>query len=219
MGAKPQGKVRIEWSPEFAYAIGLLVTDGCIYSNNRIINLTSKDEEQIENFKRCLGIDNKAGIKQSGMGKSFECFNLQFGDVRFIHFLNEIGITPRKTKTIGAIEVPDEYFFDFLRGHLDGDGTFYSYWDKRWASSFMFYTVFLSASGIHIEWIREQIFNKLGIKGHITITGKTPMHQIKYAKAESLQLLPKLYYNRDVVCLSRKRKKIEKALGVEGGRL
>ena len=83
----------------------------------------------------------------------------------------------------------------------------------------MFYTVFLSASRVHIEWIKATIFEKLGIKGHLTVTGKTPMIMIKYAKAESLQLLPKIYYNPDVVCLSRKREKIEKAIAVEGHRL
>jgi hypothetical protein len=72
----------------------------------------------------------------------------------------------------------------------------------------MFYTVFMSA---------DEIFHQLGIKGHITITGKTPMYQIKYAKAESLILLPKMYYNAEVVCLSRKRKKIEAALAVVRG--
>ena len=76
----------------------------------------------------------------------------------------------------------------------------------------MFYTVFMSASEKHVFWMREEIFQKAGVKGHITISGKTPMYQLKYAKAESLKLLPKMYYNAEVVCLSRKRKKIEMAL-------
>jgi hypothetical protein len=44
----PQGKVKLEWSAEFAYAIGLLVTDGCLASEKKhIIDLTSKDKEQL----------------------------------------------------------------------------------------------------------------------------------------------------------------------------
>jgi hypothetical protein len=213
---KPLGKVKIEWSPEFAYAIGLLVTDGCIYSNYKTINLTSKDEEQIENFKRCLDISNKAIMKRGSFVNGKRYFHLQIGDVKFCAFLDGIGITPHKTKTIGIVDIPDEYFFDFLRGHHDGDGTFYSYWDPRWHSSFMFYTVFISASEKHILWIREKIEELIGIRGHITTTGKTPMFALKYAKHESLILLSEMYYNREVVCLSRKREKIEKALAIEG---
>lgn len=212
---KPQGKVRIKWSPEFAYAVGLIVTDGCL-TDGRHINLTSKDEEQITNFKRCLNLGNQIGKKSRGGEFEKKYFVIQFGDVQFYEFLNSIGITAHKSKTIGAIEVPDEYFFDFLRGLHDGDGTFYSYWDPRWRSSYMFYTVFLSAGRSHIEWIQDALFKKLNITGHMTMTGTVPMYQVKYAKAESLKLLPKMYYNAEVVCLSRKRKKIEAALAVEG---
>jgi len=211
-GMKPLGKVKIEWSPEFAYAIGLLVTDGCLSKDGRHMILVSKDREMIENFRKCLGLQNSIGFHSSGSGK--QNFRIQFGDVNFYSFLVTIGLEPNKSKILTEIAIPDEYFFDFLRGHHDGDGTFYSYWDPRWRSSFMFYTVFISASERHVLWVREEIFRKLGIKGHITKGGKTPMYGLKYAKAESLQLLPKMYYNRDVVCLSRKREKIEKALAV-----
>jgi aromatic ring-cleaving dioxygenase len=213
----PQGKVKIEWSPGFAYAVGLIATDGCMSCDGRHIVLVSKDLEMIENFRNCLNLDNKIGDHVSGMGTS--AFRVQFGDVVFYDFLLHIGLSPKKSKTLKSIAIPDKYFFDFLRGCLDGDGTFYSYWDPRWASSFMFYTVFISASKSHIEWLRYEILRRLGICGHLTISGKSPMYEIKYAKSDSLQLLPKLYYNREVVCLSRKRLKIEKALNVEGKQL
>lgn len=212
---KPLGKVNIKWSPAFAYAIGLLATDGCLYNDGRHINFTSKDEEQILNFMKCLNLRVKLGTKYNG-ARTTRSFVVQFGDVEFYNFLFRIGLTPCKSYTIGEVKVPKEYFFDFLRGALDGDGTFYSYWDPRWRSSFMFYTVFISASKIHILWLRKNIMVALGIAGHITKTGKTPMYELKYAKAESLKLLPSVYYNADVICLSRKREKIEKALAVEG---
>jgi hypothetical protein len=211
---KPLGKVKIEWSVEFAYAIGLLASDGCLSSSQRHITMVSKDREMLENFKKCLGIQNPIRNHYSGAGDIN--LRVQFGDIRFYQFLNAIGMTSNKSKTIGALQVPDEYFFDFLRGSFDGDGTFYSYWDPRWRSSYMFYTVFISASAEHILWLQKQIFTMLNIHGHVTKTGKTPMYCVKYAKAESLQLLPKLYYNAEVVCLSRKRIKIEKALAIAG---
>ncbi len=83
----------------------------------------------------------------------------------------------------------------------------------------MFYTVFISASKKHIDWIRNKLFKLLKIKGHITRDSKKSVYQLKYAKAESLKLLPKMYYNNRVVCLSRKRLKIEKALKIDGKKI
>ena len=53
-GQTPQGKVDIRWSANFAYAIGLLVTDGNLSSDGRHIIFVSKDMEQINNFLKCL---------------------------------------------------------------------------------------------------------------------------------------------------------------------
>ncbi len=215
-GAKPQGKVKIKWSPDFAYAIGLLTTDGNLSNDRRHLDFTSKDGEQIKNFMKCLGLKNKVGFKSSGSTKK-KCFHVQFGDVIFYKFLLSIGLTPRKSKVLGALHISDQYFFDFLRGHFDGDGSFYSYWDPRWRSSFMFYTEFISASKRHILWLRSEIHRRVNIKGHITKDGRGSTYQLKYAKVESLQLLPKLYF-RNNVRLSRKYLKIKQALGIIGKR-
>lgn len=40
---KPQGKP-ITWSPEIAYAVGLLTTDGSLSIDGRHIDFTSKDK-------------------------------------------------------------------------------------------------------------------------------------------------------------------------------
>lgn len=209
----PQHKIAIEWSPEFAYAIGLLVTDGCLSRNGRYIEFTSRDKEQLINFMKCLNFENKIGEKLNGSRQNIT-MRIQLGDVRFHEFLTSIGLMPAKSKILGAIEIPNRYLFDFLRGHFDGDGTFYSYFDPRWKSSYMFYTVFISASKAHIDWLREIIFKSLAIRGHISKSINNSAYSLKYAKTESLKLLPNLYYNPEVVCLSRKRKKIESALGM-----
>ncbi len=213
---KPLNNIKIHWSPEFAYAVGLITTDGNLSQDGRRINFTSKDEQLVELFKSCLKLRNKIGRKSSGTTKEKKYFLIQSGDVIFHKFLQSIGLTANKSKTLGAIEVPDKYFFDFLRGHFDGDGTFYSYWDPRWRSSFMFYTVFISASQKHILWLQEEIFNRLGIRGHITKSGKQACYQLKYAKTESYRLLPKIYCCGSKLCLSRKYLKIKTALAIIG---
>ncbi len=211
---KPLGKVKIEWSPNFAYALGLLATDGSLSKDGRHLDFTSNDLEQLHNFMKCLGIKVKIGYKSSGFSEKLGT-HIQFGDVIFYQFLLSIGFMPAKTKIISSLEIPNKYFYDFLRGHLDGDGSFYSYWDQRWHSSFMFYIVFISASRKHLDWIREKLFNDLQIKGHITQDSRKSTFHLKYAKQESAKLVSKIYYSKKVICLSRKRKKIEKALKID----
>jgi len=214
---KPLGKLKIKWSPKLAYALGLLATDGNLSNDERHFSFSSKDKEQIENFLSCIGANNKITSNRSGAGNV--SLRTQIGDIRFYKFLKSIGLIPAKTKTIAVLKIPKKYFFDFLRGHFDGDGTFYSYFDPRWRASYMFYTTFVSASEKHINWLRSVLNNRLKISGHITKNRKSSIYQLKYAKAESLKLLPKLYYNPEVICLSRKRHKIEKALAVIGEKL
>ena len=217
-GPKPRGQVKIKWSPEFYYALGLLTTDGCLSNDGRHILFVSKDREQIEHFSQALRVSNKIGRHISGY-KGTQAYRLQFGDVLFYHFLLKIGLTPAKSKTLGEIIIPNKYFFHFLRGVFDGDGYSYSYWDKRWRSSFMFYLGFVSASQKHILWLRARLNFFLKVKGHITKTKNNSCYQLKYAKFEATKIIRKMYSSKLVMCLSRKRLKIEKMLGIVGEKL
>ena len=98
---------------------------------------------------------------------------------------------------------------------MEMDG-FYSYWDPRWRSSHMFYLTFASGSYIHILWLRKEIYRLLFINGHISKSErKGSIYGLRYAKKEALVIINKMYYNPKVVCLSRKRNKIEKALEID----
>ena len=218
-GPKPKGKVNIQWSADFAYGIGLLVSDGNLSPNGRHIVFTSKDLEMIELFQQSLKIEATVGRKSSGRGLEKRYHVAQFGDVLFYQFLLDIGLMPNKSKVIGKIKIPEKFFFDFLRGSFDGDGCSYSYFDSRWKSSFMFYTEFVSASLVHIIWLQEEIFKRLKIRGHITGGEKSSVYQLKYAKADSLKLLKNMYYKKSILSLSRKRLKIEKMLSIVGEHL
>lgn len=203
----------MNWSGDLAYVIGLITTDGSLSIDGRHINLTSKDIEQIKTFARILNLKNKIENKKSSYNPKGSYYQIQFGNVKFYQFLLSIGLTPNKTKTLGPLGVPDKFFADFLRGHLDGDGYTYSYWDKRWKSSFMFYIGFVSASRSHLEWIQEKVQSLYLICGKIKYSGKSTF-QLIYSKRGALPLIEKLYHSNMVSSLARKRFKIEAALAI-----
>jgi len=211
---KPSNRIKTEWSGDLAYVVGLLTTDGCLYNDGRHIDFTSKDIQLIRTFKKCLGIDNKIGLKISGYSPNKKYFHVQFGDVNFYKWLLTIGLAPNKSKTLNKLKIPDEYFFDFLRGHCDGDGCCYSYWDKRWHSSFMFYLAFVSASGKHILWLKSKIEKLLKIRTSLR-NEKGLVYGLRFAKTDSKKIISKMYHKKNLPCLLRKSKKIKKILAIE----
>ena len=214
-GFNAKRRISESWSPELAYAIGLLATDGCLASKSTLIDLTSTDREQLENFNRCVSVDFRITVKKSSPTK--KALRIQFRSVLFYNFLLSIGLTPAKSKTLGPLKIPDKYFFHFLRGVFDGDGCTYSYWDKRWKSSFMFYLCFASASPAFLEWLRANIEKSLFVRGHVTGSKRDGCRQLKYAKTDSLKVLKRMYRDApEGMYLSRKPLKIRRMLAMEG---
>ena len=210
-----------EWSPKLAYIIGLITTDGNLSKDERHMDFTSKDLQLINLFKNCLKLKNKIGLKSSGFSDK-KYLRIQFGNVVFYRWLQGLGLTPHKSKTIGALKIPDKYFPDFLRGHLDGDGSIITYkdhWNTFKNPKYIYtrlWVKFISVSKIHIEWLRENIIRLLSIKGFFIQDKIHQSHQtvgmcgLKFGKKESIKLLSWLYYNKNVPCLIRKRKIAEK---------
>lgn len=198
----------MRWSNKLAYCVGLLLTDGHLSKDGRHIDLTSKDMEQLETFKKCLGLKVKIGSKSTGRPSKVRYPRIQFGDVKFYRWLLSIGFVQNKTYGVGALKIPDRYFSHFLRGFYDGDGCSYSYFDPRWRSSFMFYTNFIAKSEKHIKWLRDTIKRLVGINGRINYTSR--VYKIQFAKKESRIIIDYMYKNADKVYLTRKYDKIMK---------
>jgi len=218
-GIKPKGKVKIKWSRNFAYGIGLIVSDGCLSKNGRHISFTSKDKDLALFFKEVFGLDSKLGKKSRADKGEKKYYVVQFGDVIFYKFLVSIGIMSNKSKIIKGIKVPKKYFFEFLRGLFDGEGHSYSYWDKRWKSSFMLYTGFSSASKEFIKWLRARIGERLGIYGSIDGSSPKGYWILRYAKNDSLKIIKKMYPKNTKIFLPRKRLKLIKALSIMGEKI
>lgn len=191
--------------------LDFLLLTGIFQKMGRHFDLTSKDKSLILTFKKCLGISGiKIGRKHSGSQSKKIYFRVQIGNVIFYNGLLSIGLTPNKSKTISALKIPNAYFFDFLRGCWDGDGTFYAYWDPRWESSYMFYISFASASPPFLKWIQETLrrLTHSTIEGKINFVYETS--QLRFAKAGSELLFRKMFYSKNAPHLQRKFAKAKK---------
>jgi len=201
------------WTPEVAYAIGLIATDGNLSKRRGRIAIMSNDADLLDLVRRRLRID--ADIKPHRGGYGTRCHHLAWSDRRFYDWLTDVGLTPAKSLTLGPLAVPDEYFRDFLRGCIDGDGSIVSYVDRFNTfknASYVYtrlYVTMVSASFRFIEWLRARIQELASVKGDVEVRRSGSRHDIwrlRYAKCESLAVLRWMYYADDVICLARKRR-------------
>lgn len=207
------------WSPDLAYVVGLMATDGNLSRTRWGLSLASKDSELLETVRRCLRLTNAITPYTDSL-----CYHIQWRDRRLYTWLVEIGLMPAKSLTLGPLKIPEEYFADFFRGCIDGDGTVLVYEDQYHVAkkkSYVYdrlYVYLYSASLPFLNWVRARICTTLGVSGAINERrkGDRACWSLRYAKAESIRLLGWIYYAADVPCLLRKREKAERYLSPLG---
>ena len=196
-----------EWTPALAYAVGLVATDGCLSNDGKTVIQTSKDRPVLEVFKDCIGSSAPITWNQ-------RAFRVQVTDVGFYLWLQGLGLTPRKSLTLGPVRVPGRLFLDFTRGLLDGDGSVMTPTvipnPKRYPRHVyqQLRVLFHSASASHLVWLRTELMRHLQISGWMTSRmgpGRgAPLHVLRYSKHESITLLGALYRDHDAPRLERK---------------
>lgn len=190
------------------YIIGLIATDGNLSKDGRHINITSKDRKFLFLVKKALKLKNKIGRKARGnLGEKIYS-QLQFGDVKFYKYLEDIGLTKKKSLTMRALEIDKNYFLDFLRGVIDGDGSI-STWIHRTNSHRQWSLRIVSAAPVFIQWLKTEIENYFDVNGklyHYKYKNKSnPLYILKFGKLPAKVIL-KLTYYEDCLSLSRKHK-------------
>lgn len=201
----PLGKVKIQWSRNFAYAIGLIASDGCLSKDGRHIDFSSKDEQLVNAFRGCLGIKNRIGRKSRSGYSPKKHFRVQVGDRMFHEFLESIGLHPAKSKTISAIEMPSKFFFDFFRGCIDGDGTIGVHRHPE-SKHLQLRLRLVSASNEFLLWMFEEI-RRLAPEIRGGWVSKLPMkriHNMTFGKSDSIKLLRRMYVPMPEYYLQRK---------------
>lgn len=189
------------------YLVGLITTDGNLSSDGRHIDITSKDFKFLEGVRNLIGIENKIGIKYGF--KKQKAFHVQFSNRNFYEFLLSIGLTPNKSLTLRRIKIPEQYFTDFLRGAIDGDGCIRRWLhpsNKREQWSLRIY----SGSRNFVSWLSSATQQLLGVSGKIYKNNAGTL-VLKYGKMAAREISRRCYY-RNCFGLERKVKLANKCL-------
>lgn len=186
------------WSPELAYAVGLITADGCLDRNYHLVNFTSCDRELIDLYCACLNLPHDLHIKvEHSQKRTWRTrYVVGLSDLVYRTFLENVGLVPAKSKVLGPLALPDRVFPDFLRGCFDGDGCWYVL--RRHPREYL-YAHLSSASPRFLIWIRETVHRLTTLEGGISGV------ILRYGGNKAISLGKWMYYSSDVPCLSRKR--------------
>ena len=184
-------------SPELAYVVGLVASDGNLQKQNNCMQLVSTEREIVDNCATLLRLTDPHIIVWNQGFPRKTAYMLQVCDFRFRGFLEARGLTPNKTLTIGALDIPDSVFADFMRGELDGDGGWYV--SKGWRGVQYLIGKFTSRSQRYLEWIHGRVLYLTGIDGRLQKS------RLYYNGKKAEQLGEWLYYAPELPCLQRKR--------------
>lgn len=109
-------------SIEKAYIFGLWCADGCISEGRFDIAQHSEDQYLLAEIKKLF--DYTGPLKRNGLNN----MRLSIASKQICEDLKSLGGMERKSVVMPFPDVPEEYYFDFIRGYCDGDG---SVWYKK----------------------------------------------------------------------------------------
>lgn len=220
---KPYSKVRL-FSPnldehyfqlidteEKAYFLGLIITDGCIYSKNSRQNLVSltlqdKDKYIIEKFKEL--IQSNKTVTSDGRGSSG--INI-LSDI-MVEDLKQYGVSDNKSLcTIFPNNIPNHLYKHLIRGILDGDGSvsFYARPNRRCHVKAI---GFCQGNKQFLLDLVDYLHKEVGISPVNTYTEKESLWSIAYRNTGSLYKLYHYLYDDATIYLARKKELCDKIL-------
>lgn len=181
------------------YLVGLVATDGCLSSDGRHIDITAKEYNFLDSVRRSLKIENKIASKFNGKGQ--RSWHIQISNKNLYELFVKIGLKPRKSLTLGHLNIPGHGFVDFLRGVIDGDGGV-----RRWVHPSngceQWVLRIYSAAPIFSAWIKNAVETWFEVKGCIHKDASN-FFTIKFGKLAARRILGDCYYDG---CLAMTRK-------------
>lgn len=112
-------------TPEKAYWLGFMATDGNVFGTRVQINLCRRDEGHLLKFRDFLGgstsIKHRTK-KDKQTGKTYLLATYSFRCKELVQDLSNHGILPKKSMTILPWKGPEHLMSHYWRGCVDGDG-------------------------------------------------------------------------------------------------
>jgi hypothetical protein len=210
--------VPLAWTRETAYATGLVASDGYL-SAPRYVGFGSQDLELVQSFLHSVGrplsyATIPAGrvrwLGQKSIVSRHPYYQTLCSDPLLYEFLISAGLGPRKSRTLGPIDVPALRLPDVIRGLLDGDGSIMTAHKEafRYGRTYQrmhLRVVFYSSSKEHLAWLRG-LLTDLAIRSSLSVDRRPahPSFSLTLSDRQSAALLTAIYEDPRAPRLARK---------------
>jgi hypothetical protein len=197
-------------TPNKAYILGLLFSDGHMYERRKQIRLKMADKELLESVLSAMKYDRPL-LCEKGYGNHQDAWSLIICNPKMYEDLINIGLLPRKTyeSTFPVDFISDENMSHFIRGFFDGDGSIGSY---KHIGGYLYYCASITKSKSILNPMVQFLYSK-GIVLNAN-NDKRKDSRIGTCRVRSIDGLIKLYdfmYSgvEDSICLQRKYSKFK----------
>jgi hypothetical protein len=112
-------------SPDGAYLLGLLWSDGNLTKNLATVRLTMTDRDVIEFVTSLMRSGREVRLIPRRQPSHKDQFEWTSGGKKLIELLVGFGLHPNKSKTVRAPMIAKSLHSHFVRGFIDGDGSWY----------------------------------------------------------------------------------------------
>lgn len=195
-------------TPEKAWAIGLLITDGSITRTHKLcLTLHERDADAVEQLRAVLKSSHPIGRYQyTHQGSTNKTPRAQFTvtSEALTDSLVQYGLIPNKTWTVRfGTGIPEHLLPHYLRGVSDGDGCFsINRGVHRWS---------LTGNEEFVAGCREYLADAVGLSRTTKYHRRRPEGgavALHYGGNRSMARLARHMYDEATVCLARKREKV-----------
>jgi|SRR6478736_2333765 len=190
-------------TPEKAYFLGWMISDGCNKSKGIHINLQKKDEFILEIFKKIIEYEGPLYYQKGRCLNCDDLVSLVIYSTKLSEDLSKLGIVPNKSHYTYFPDIPEELYPYFIRGVFEGDGTISQIGNGVYRVGFS--GTFKLMSDILQVLIKKCDINSL----KVSRVGKQTTHTLIISGSyQALRVMNYLYKDRLDLVLKRKYEKI-----------
>ncbi|MFH1643442.1 MAG: hypothetical protein ABH967_02310 [Patescibacteria group bacterium] len=184
-----------KWSPNMAYILGFISSDGCIvkgthkgYSDSLKFGVQQKDIDILKKIKKEFSSKHKISLVKNAS-------HISIASQKIVDDLKILGISYRKSLRENVPKIPKKYIRDFIRGLIDGDGSIC--FDKR-----EYPTLSLCGGEKIVTFVKNHFFSEFNIHSKISQAKKNGkkynLFYITYRANSAKTLIEYLYDHADL---------------------